>query len=400
VQQDRIRNGDRIRAVFLSGSNPRKIGSGQSASWSGTAFHMLNALEPHFDFVHVVEEALPRWFGPVGRGLRLLTAKKIDYVWLPPYVGLAARKTVARIAAAKPDLVFAVACSPLAYHLVKRFNVVHISDTTFHAMRGYYDGFTQMSSISAALGEHIERTVIRNAFLALYPTNWAWRSAIDDYGVSPDRAVEIAWGANIEEIASEPRHLPQELRFLFAGVDWGRKGGDIAIGVIEELTRRGIACRLDAIGCDKNLAKSYPLPNVTFHGFVDNEVRKQLYKEATFFIMPTKAECFGSVMSESASCGLPSLSYDTGGVSSVVLNGKTGILLPPGAPAAGFADAVCSLVAEPSRYAAMSAEALADARGRLRWDIWAARAAEEVRRLLLEKEGTTGSGGIVLDGVG
>lgn len=337
----------------------------------GTTHHMFAALQPHFDFVDVIGDGLPRWYTAAGKAVKLLSAKVVDYKYLTSVSRFAVRGLVRRLEAAEPDVVFAVSMSPFLYHLVDRFNIVHIADATFHQMVGYYDAFTAIPPFSARRADRIEGKVIRGSFLSLFPIRWAWQSAITDYGGSPATVMEIAWGANVTKAVTAPRSLPQgELRFVFAGVDWERKGGRIAVETVIELKRRGIACHLDVIGCPADVWTA-PVPDhVTFRGFVSRDVRDRLYADATFYILPTKAECFGMSLAEAVHHGLPSLSYDTGGLGSVIRNGQTGILMPPGAPAARFADAVCALIAEPERYGAMSAAALADARNRLNWDAW------------------------------
>ena len=60
-------------------------------------------------------------------------------------------------------------------------------------------------------------------------------------------------------------------------------------------------------------------------------------KEANFLILPTKAECSGQVFQEAAAFGVPSLSFNTGGISSVLLDGISGLLLPVESSASVFA---------------------------------------------------------------
>src|SRR6185437_9729595 len=121
---------------------------------------------------------------------------------------------------------------------------------------------------------------------------------------------------------SAARKLPAgELRFLFNGVDWKRKGGAIAVSTIAELTRRGIPARLDVIGRTDAVMRGAPTPaNVTFHGFIAKTTEtgaskfNRLYADATFFLLPTQAECFGISFAEAAHHGLPCIGTATGGV--------------------------------------------------------------------------------------
>jgi len=364
--------GSSVRAAFVTAANPRRI-----EQLSGTHYYMLRALERRFNMVSVIEQPWPNWFVPVGRGLKLLSAKQFDYGWSPSFTGLAAQNTIARLRAAKPDIVFAVLVSPMTHQLVREFRVVHISDTTVRAMVGYYEGFTKLSRFARSGAERIEAKAIREAFLSLYPMRWAVDSALKDYGANPDRTLEIAWGANLDNGYAQPRTLPAgELRLLFVGVDWKRKGGQIAVDTVAELNRRGVACRLDVVGCTASVL-DVPVPvNVTFHGFIGKSTPEgralidRLFDEATFFLLPTLAECAGMAFAEAAHHGLPSLSFHTGGLPSVIRSGETGMLLAPGAPPSEFADTVCAFLADPGRYTAMSAAAIADSKKRLNWETW------------------------------
>ena len=52
-----------------------------------------------------------------------------------------------------------------------------------------------------------------------------------------------------------------------------------------------------------------------------------LLKTCDLFLLPTRAECAGIVFAEASAFGLPIFTYDTGGVSDYVINGKNGYRL-------------------------------------------------------------------------
>ncbi len=375
--------GKKIRAAFVAGGNPHDI-----RLWSGTPYHMLKALEERFDMVAVIEQPWPAWYTPLGRILKFASFRQFEYIASPAYTGLAARKTLARLRAVNPDIVFAVSLSPMTHLLAKEFRTVHIADATVRGMMNYYQSFSSRPRFALRSLDRIEEKVIRRSFLSLFPSRWAAESATKDYGAAPDQICDIAWGANFDPLDVEPRTLPKgEMKFLFVGVDWKRKGGQIALDTIAELTRRGIPCRLDVVGCTAEVLNGPPPPNVTFHGFISKandkgkKCMQHFFESATFFIFPTIAECFAMSLIESVHFGLPLVSYCTGGLPSMIRDGKTGILLPLGASSSDFADAICNLIAAPNRYAAMSQAALIDAKERLNWDKWAS----EVEAIVFEK---------------
>lgn len=350
---------------------------------------MRRALERHFESVIVVDDPWPRWFLAANRMLLRASKGRYDLTWSPRFTALAGRRTAARLRAAKPDIVFALKASPLAHVLVDEFRVVHCSDTTLRAMFGYYGSFDTFAPRTRRGGEAIEAKVLHGAFLSVFPSDWARQSAIHDYSASPARALEIASGANLDPIAATPRRLPPgELRLLFSGPSWIRKGGQIAVDTVTDLTRRGIACRLDIVGCTEAVLNGPVPPNVTFHDFISKatpagvERLRRFYDDATFMLAPTQAECFGLALCEAAHYGLPAISTDTGGVPSLIRDGVTGLLLPPGSPGSAYADAIAALIASPDRYEAMSRAALADAASRLNWTVWAEKVAAAVSERL------------------
>lgn len=357
---------------------------------SGSPFFMRRALERRFEPALVIDDPWPRWFLGAKSLATTATVGRFHADWSPRLTALAGARTVARVRAARPDIVFALMASPLAHLLVDEFRVVHASDTTLHAMFGYYNSFDKFSASTRRGGEIIEAKVLRGAFLSVFASDWARQSAIRDYGVPPAVAHDIAWGANVDNVRGAARKLPAgELRFLFNGVDWKRKGGAIAVSTIAELTRRRIPARLDVIGRTDAVMRGAPTPaNVTFHGFIGKTTEtgaskfNRLYADATFFLLPTQAECFGISFAEAAHHGLPCIGTATGGVPAAVRHGVTGLLLPPGAPAAAYADAIMELTSSPPAYEAMSRAALADAAARLNWDTWAEKVATAVSHRL------------------
>jgi glycosyltransferase involved in cell wall biosynthesis len=286
-------------------------------------------------------------------------------------------------------VVFAVALTDMAYLFVDRLPVVYVTDATMPDLMASYEMFQRISPTAQRKAIAAERQAFRRSFLIQLPSQWAHRSAVEKQGAPEDRIAEIAWGANI---APEPRsarsigHGP--VRLLFVGTDWERKGGAIALETIEELSRRGIDARLDVVG--RSAAAGEVPPNVTFHGFVDKRTAagrarlEALYAGATFLLLPSLGEAYGIVFAEAAHHGLPSLAYAIGGVTSVVLNGKTGVLLPAGARGGDFADEIERLLNAPDVYARMSREALDDARSRLNWDVWAEKVEAAIRSRLDE----------------
>ena len=96
---------------------------------------------------------------------------------------------------------------------------------------------------------------------------------------------------------------------------------------------------------------------VRFRGRVESRSDlAALYRAADLFVWPAVNEAYGMVLLEAQFFGCPVVAGDFGGVASVVKDGETGILTPPG-DAAAFSDAVRGLLAQPERLRALGAHA-------------------------------------------
>jgi hypothetical protein len=83
---------------------------------------------------------------------------------------------------------------------------------------------------------------------SIISSEWAACSVIRDYHVEPEHVYIVSLGTNLDTIPdreiADARKLSGTCRFLFVGVEWQRKGGDIAYETLLKLCEMGIEAEL------------------------------------------------------------------------------------------------------------------------------------------------------------
>ncbi len=285
-----------------------------------------------------------------------------------------------RILFKKYDFIFISRGSPIIPFLKTNIPIIYTSDTTFNLMVDYYDGYNNISESQQLQGEFKESRAIACSQLVIYPSAWAAKSAITHYGADPKKIVVIPSGANFDEfvpnMTSLSHRLPSAIcKVLFVGRDWGVKGGEIAVNAVKRLNENNIPTTLTVIGC-KPPFDIYPdwLEVVPFLDKNKTEDANRLagyFKEAHFFMLPTRNETFGLVFAEACAYGLPILATDTGGVSTCVEDGKNGYLFDLVENGEGYAAKIAMLWEDKKLYSQLSMNARNKYDNLLNWRVWA-----------------------------
>lgn len=273
-------------------------------------------------------------------------------------------------------------------------------DATFHSLRSTYPEYANYSRASIDEGDRLERAALARATLVCYASQWAADDAVRYYDVSPRKVRVIEFGANVESPFADERNAAEAVaardratvRFAFIGVDWERKGGQLAVDVVRRLNDMGVPSSLTVAGC-ATPADVAGLPFVTPLGFLSKKVaadRQQLHdllSGAHFLLLPTQAECFGLVFAEAAAYAVPSISRNVGGVASAITHGDTGLLMSATAGADAYGAAVRELIMNRERYSAMCLAAYRDFQQRLNWRVAGRRFTDELRSMVASRPG-------------
>lgn len=171
-------------------------------------------------------------------------------------------------------------------------------------------------------------------------------------------------------------YLSDVVKILFVGVEWKRKGTDLAIDCVDVLnhSKCGRKFELTIIGLDK--PENYNgSDSVHFVGRLNKDNVEQyekmikFYQESDLFLLPTLAECSAIVFSEAAMYGLPTFTHNTGGVMSYVEDGVTGRGLQLGSTGEDFANAILDMLNK-NQYDDWSKNARRKYEKELNWEKW------------------------------
>jgi glycosyltransferase involved in cell wall biosynthesis len=131
-------------------------------------------------------------------------------------------------------------------------------------------------------------------------------------------------------LAEHPR-----AKFVVAGSDNSREDGFFAEHRVEYAS---------------HFRSSYPeaVSSVEFMGFVDESTLEALYRGCDLFLAPSLYESFGLIFLEAMNWAKPVIGCAAGGPEEIVVDGETGLLVPPESPQK-LAEATSKLLASPTR---------------------------------------------------
>jgi glycosyltransferase involved in cell wall biosynthesis len=182
-------------------------------------------------------------------------------------------------------------------------------------------------------------------------SEWARRSFIDDYGQEPRKVITAGAGAYVDLPDVAPREPGRDVRFLFVGRNWVRKGGPDLLAAFARVRREVPQAELVVAGPPELPVSAH---GVTFRGPVDQTTLRRLFAEATVFVLPTSYEGLGIPFIEAMAHGLPCIGTRVCAVPELVQDGVTGLLVEPGDVDA-LAERMLALARDPVRAVVMGA---------------------------------------------
>lgn len=234
------------------------------------------------------------------------------------------------------DLIFSPGSIPISLLQAKQPKVF-FTDASFAGMIGFYAAYSNYCEETIRHGHFLEKMALDSSSLVIYSSDWAAKTAMDAYGTDASKIRVVPFGANIENhphyeaVKSMVQNRSDtECQLLFLGVDWERKGGDLAVALAASLNQLGQPCKLHIAGIPE--LPHRPMPDfVVNHGFIsksDAPGRKalaRLFETCHFLVLPTRADCSPVVLAEANAFGIPCLTTNVGGIPTIIrdfVNGK------------------------------------------------------------------------------
>ncbi|BAU65840.1 glycosyl transferase group 1 [Stanieria sp. NIES-3757] len=357
------------------------------ANWSGTGFYILQALRKQSLQVELIGSVKNK-YSPVSLAAK---GKEYLYKWLlkqsylcdrePLLLKQYAKKTVQNLSKLKDvDLVFSPGTMHIG-HLECDRPIAFWTDATFASLVDFYPKYSNLCKESLKNGHLMEQNTLDRCKLAIYASDWAAQTAIEYYGADLNKVKVVPFGANIDASPTfdEVKYLiearPSNLcKLLFLGVDWYRKGGDIALKVAEKLNNAGLDTELTVVGCEPIVDGTVP-SFVKPLGFISKSTANgkkrinQLIAESHFLILPSKAECYGVVFCEANSFGVPCISRKVGGIPTIIKTNINGKLFNQDAEVSQYCQYISDLFVNYSQYQQLAFSAFNEYQTRLNWNV-------------------------------
>ena len=241
----------------------------------------------------------------------------------------------------------------------------------------WFSGFVFLSTWE---GNIIEKKALKNSDYLVLTSEWTKNSVLHDYSISGEKISLAPMGANINNAPPVDSVIAREkgniCKLIFIGMEWDRKGGQIAVETVNELNRMGINAHMTMIGC--KVPEEFQNENLTIIEYIDKSKEKDkelflnLLYESHFLLLPTRAECFGIVFCEASAYAIPSIATDTGGIDAAIKNGDNGYRLPLSAGALEYADTIAEIYNDyEGKYKPLSISSRKRYDEICNWDNWA-----------------------------
>lgn len=340
------------RALFVSQHDPGSIGS-----WSGTPFHMLAA----FQRAMSVDAVQVRSASPVRAAGRAVAVASRSVVEADRFA-VAYNSMAARVhrALERKQYSLLISNSTIPLTGVERSIPSTVwTDATYVPYEALYHASDRTLPLVSAIAKRQERRALQSLSLGAFSSRWAEAGANLE---APGLVTVLAeFGPNLAPDAISRVRRRRDDRgagtdrpsMLWIGVDWDRKGGDVALEVLRTLRSRGVRAGLTTIGAGASSETEghRHLGRLSKSSSDDQAALEDALVAADLLLVPSRADCTPIVVSEAAAVGLPVIVTEVGGLGEMVRRHQIGEVVEPGPELeSSLADAVERVLDAPKAF--------------------------------------------------
>ena len=352
--------------------------------WSGTGYFIAQSLQNQsieLEYIGPLQDKLTyRLMRKFKRHYYELSGQKYMKDSEPYMLKGFAQEVAHKLSNSQVDIVFSATTNPIAY-LDCDQPIVFWADATFANIVDFYPSYSNLCQETVENWHRMEQLALEKSSLAIYSSHWAAQAAIDYYGADASKVKVIPFGANLQHKYSfnqvkdliESRPVDQ-CKLLFLGVEWYRKGGDVALKVAIELNKAGLNTELNIVGCQPLTEGTLP-DFVKPLGFISKYTEEgkariaQLIAESHFLLLPSLADCTPIVLCEANSLGIPCLTTNVGGIPTLIKDNINGMKFSINADISQYSSYIANLFSNYSSYKDLALSSLKEYEERLNWDV-------------------------------
>lgn len=235
------------------------------------------------------------------------------------------------------------------YKIAQQYDVIHLNDEVnlsipfflrkvnkkkvFHlrTFAQLYNSFTNSPFSSKTLSSVTEKFIVETD---------KYNAMLDGIGITPERRIPWRKGVNTEVFIKKEVEKKEGINILSIGrFSDKQKGFHVVVEAISQLDKK---INLTLVTpdyrendfskqLDKDIAEAIEKENISIK-VIKNIPQHQLvdyYNQADLFVFTPTEDSMPNVLLEASSCEVPIITTKVGGIPNLVIDGETGIVLPP-----------------------------------------------------------------------
>jgi glycosyltransferase involved in cell wall biosynthesis len=176
---------------------------------------------------------------------------------------------------------------------------------------------------------YLEREFLDKATCVFFSSKYAMSRTKKEYNLIGNNFEYVGLGSGMNNQVTKNNIRLQQ--FIFVGIDFVGKGGELLIEVFEELGVLFPEAKLVVVGCSS--ASKNNDSNVEFVGYLDKSKQSdldkliELYETSLALVLPTSKDLTPLVICEAASFNCTTISIEDFGIQEMIIQNETGILI-------------------------------------------------------------------------